>query len=440
MEGVMLQSILLITSLNFNMNIWLVTIGEPVPHKNNKLRLHRTGILAKHISESSDHKVCWWTSNFNHFTKEHIFKSETDFEANKNLCVVALHGKGYKRNVSIDRIIDHKQIANSFRERIAASQKPDVIVAAFPTLELCEICTTFGKKYNIPVLIDYRDMWPEVFVDISPSILKSIIKVALSPLFRRTRKAFAAATGIIGITDEFLKMGLLKAGRSANIYDAAFPLAYLRNQFDLNSIDEAKKFWKENLSYETTKLRICFFGTLGHQFDLNTIVLAVELLNKENIADFEIILCGSGDKETALKQSAAKLKGLILPGYMGSAQIRSLLEISDIGLCPYNVNKAFLGSIPGKAIEYMSAGLPLLSTLKDGELGNLVTENNIGYHYDFGNPLSLAEKVKELMEKKNELKAMHNRIFNLFMKEFDAQHIYSNYLDHLEKVVEKRNG
>jgi hypothetical protein len=199
------------------MNIWLVTIGEPLPHKNNNLRLHRTGILAKYISECSDHKVCWWTSNFNHFTKEHIFKSETDFEANSNLCIIALHGKGYKRNVSIDRIIDHKQIADSFRERIAASQKPDVIVAAFPTLELCEICTTFGNKFNIPVLIDYRDMWPEVFVDIAPSILKSIIKVALSPLLRRTRKAFAAATGIIGITDEFLKMGLLKAGCSVSV-------------------------------------------------------------------------------------------------------------------------------------------------------------------------------------------------------------------------------
>ena len=422
------------------MNIWLVTIGEPFPHPANNLRLHRTGIIAKYIAENTEHKVTWWTSDFNHFTKSHIYGSDTQFNPSPNLNVIALHGKGYSKNISLDRIVDHNQITKKFIEQSQQKEKPDVIVAAFPTLSLCEACVYLGKKWGIPVLVDYRDMWPEVFVDIAPSIAKSIIKVALSPLFRRTRKAFAAATGIIGITDEFLKMGLLKAGRSTNIYDAVFPLAYLRNQFDLKSIDEAKKFWKENLSYETPKLRICFFGTLGHQFDLNTIVLAVQLLNKENIADFEIILCGSGDKETALKQSAAKLKGLILPGYMGSAQIRSLLEISDIGLCPYNVNKAFLGSIPGKAIEYMSAGLPLLSTLKEGELGNLVTENNIGYHYDFGNPISLAEKIKELMEKKNELKAMHNRIFDLFMKEFDAQHIYSSYLDHLEKVVEKRNG
>ena len=32
------------------MNVWLVTIGEPVPISENKLRLHRTGILFDYLS------------------------------------------------------------------------------------------------------------------------------------------------------------------------------------------------------------------------------------------------------------------------------------------------------------------------------------------------------------------------------------------------------
>jgi len=100
-------------------------------------------------------------------------------------------------------------------------------------------------------------------------------------------------------------------------------------------------------------------------------------LNNQNITDFEIILCGSGGKDMQLKESAAKLNGLILPGYMGAAEIRTLLELSDIELCSHNVNNAFLSSIPGKAIEYMSAGLPLLSTLKDRVLGKLIDDVSI---------------------------------------------------------------
>jgi glycosyltransferase involved in cell wall biosynthesis len=422
------------------MNIWLVTIGEPIPHVNNKLRLHRTGILAKFISEHTEHKVTWWTSNFNHFTKTHIFETENDIFTNPNLRIVPLHGKGYKRNVSIDRIIDHRQIANSFKKRLKTASKPDIIVAAFPTLELCEICIEYGNNFKIPVLIDYRDMWPEVFVDIAPSILKPLVKIALSELFRRTCTVFSDATGLIGITNEFLKIALVKARRSVNSFDAVFPLAYLRNQFDETSIAEAKLFWKSILSKDQPQIRICFFGTLGHQFDLNTVVAAVELLNNENIFDFEIILCGSGDKENTLKGKAKNLKGLILPGYVGSAQIKTLLDVSDVGLCPYNVNKAFLGSIPGKAIEYMSSGLPLLSTLKDGELGNLINSHNIGFHYNFGDPISLSNKIKELIRNREGLKDMHARIFNLYMNEFDAHKIYTNYINHLEKVIAKYNG
>jgi glycosyltransferase involved in cell wall biosynthesis len=422
------------------MNIWFVTIGEPIPHAENKLRLHRTGILCKFISENSNSKVTWWTSNFNHFTKEHIFDGETNFDVNQNLRLVALNGKGYKRNVSFDRIIDHKQIANSFRKRLAISSKPDIIIASFPTLELCEICIDYGKKNNIPVIIDYRDMWPEVFIDITPSLFKPIVHFFLSPLFRSTNKVFTSATGLIGITGEFLKLGLLKAGRKQNYNDAVFPLAYLRGQFNQKDVEIADLFWKKKLAIESNKLRICFFGTLGHQFDFDTIVNAVEILNNQNITDFEIILCGSGDKDMQLKESAANLNGLILPGYMGAAEIRTLLELSDIGICPYNVNKAFLSSIPGKAIEYMSAGLPLLSTLKDGELGKLIDENKIGYHYEFGNPISLAKKIIELINIKCDLKELQPKIFDLYIKNFDAERIYSNYFDHIKQVVIKYNG
>jgi glycosyltransferase involved in cell wall biosynthesis len=125
---------------------------------------------------------------------------------------------------------------------------------------------------------------------------------------------------------------------------------------------------------------------------------------------------------------------------MSAAQIRSLMELSDIGLCPYNVNKAFLSSIPGKAIEYMSAGLPMLSTLKNGELGKLIDEHKIGYHYEFGSAVSLANKIKELILKKRYLKELHPHIFELYLKNFDASTIYSNYFDHIKEVAVNYNG
>ena len=54
---------------------------------------------------------------------------------------------------------------------------------------------------------------------------------------------------------------------------------------------------------------------------------------------------------------------VVFPGYMSASQIKSLMNICDYGLCPYIPKEAFLNSMPGKAIEYFSSGLPILGTL-----------------------------------------------------------------------------
>ena len=81
------------------MNIWLVTIGEPIPHLKNNLRLHRTGIIANIISKKTSHSVTWWTSDFNHFQKNHIFGNDTILQIEENYTLIALHGRGYKKNI-----------------------------------------------------------------------------------------------------------------------------------------------------------------------------------------------------------------------------------------------------------------------------------------------------------------------------------------------------
>lgn len=418
------------------MNIWLVTIGEPIPHQNNKLRLHRTGIIAKYISENTNFKVTWWTSDFNHFAKEHIFGKDTFFEPNKNLKIIALHGRGYKSNISMNRLLDHREIAQKFKNEAFKCPIPDIIVSAFPTLGLCQECIAYGKRFNIPVLIDYRDMWPEVFVDIVPNFAKIFAKFTLSYLFLKTKNVFSEAKGIIGITNEFLHLALDKIGRQKNIYDAVFPLAYLCNQYTAKQLDDAKIFWDYKLP-RSNKLRISFLGTLGYQYDLDTILHAVQILNIRGQSNFEIILCGSGDKENFLITASKKVIGLHLPGYMSAAQIKVLLSTSDIGICPYNLSQAFLNSIPGKAIEYMSFGVPILSTLKNGELGRLIDKHKIGFHYEHGNPESLADVIENLIKIRVTLPEMKDKILSVFKSNFDADLIYASYVKHLENILTK---
>lgn len=414
------------------MNIWLITIGEPIFHPSNKLRFHRTGILARTISTNSSHQVTWWTSTFNHFTKEHMYSSDSTVEVNNNLKMIALKGKGYKRNISIDRIVDHKQISKKFEILAPLEQKPDIIIASFPTLGLCQAAIKFGKKHKVPVLVDYRDMWPEVFVDIIPEIGRSIGEMLLGSLFKQTKQVFLQADGIIGITEEFLAIGLKKIDRSKSDLDAVFYLGYLENQFSEIEYIKAVNFWSGLDITRDNAINICFFGTLGHQFELETVVEAGKLLSKENI---RFILCGTGDNLSKLKMKAGDTKNIVFPGYVTAAQIASLMDISQFGLCPYKPKEAFLNSIPGKSIEYLSAGLKIISSLGDGKLGAFIEVNQAGVNYESKSIESLCSAIRLAVAcTQNEDK---DRIKRIYESKFKAENVYSAYLKHIEYVLEK---
>jgi glycosyltransferase involved in cell wall biosynthesis len=416
------------------MLIWLVTIGEPIFHQDNKLRLHRTGILAKIISENSSNQVVWWTSTFNHFSKKHMFENDTKISVNKNLEMIALKGKGYSKNISISRIIDHNQIANKFFKLADSAEKPDIIVVSFPTLGLVEKCIRYGKLNSIPVIIDYRDMWPEVFLDLVPNKFKFLGELVLKNLFNKTSRIFSEASGIIGITPEFLQLGLQKANRNSKFSDNVFPLAYLENQFNELDLQEAKLFW-QNIGISNSQVNICFFGTLGYQFEFEPIIEAAKKLQSENI---NFIICGSGDKFSYLVDRSKNIKNIYFPGFVTASQIKALMDISSFGLCPYVPKKAFLNSIPGKAIEYLSSGLFIINSLGDGILGKVLKENAFGQSYVYNQPESLINCILKSIRISNSLKDNQNNIRKYFDSNFSANIVYQNYLKHLQTIVNSK--
>ena len=150
-------------------NIWVVAVGEPVPVEAGASdRLHRAGYLAHFLAEHG-HRVTWWTSTFDHFRRKHLFDADHSLAINDRLDIRLLHGCGYRSNVSLARIRDHAQIARHFAAAARAEERrPDIIVAALPTIELCLEAARFGKEHGIPVIADMRNMWPDIFLEVLP--------------------------------------------------------------------------------------------------------------------------------------------------------------------------------------------------------------------------------------------------------------------------------
>jgi glycosyltransferase involved in cell wall biosynthesis len=242
--------------------------------------------------------------------------------------------------------------------------------------------------------------------------------------------------GMIGITQDFLNLALNKIPRVQKSADGVFPLGYLLNQYDQADIQKARIFWDSAIDLHSNRLRICFFGAIGHQSNWDTISKAASRI-KEIGMNIELVICGSGDKLEDLKSAASGNDHIIFPGFVTAAQIRILMEYSHIGLCAYFPKESYMNSIPGKAIEYMSAGLPMLSTLEGGTLGNLINEHQVGVHYKHDSVESFLDALYCILANRDELKKTSARVKKLYNEKFDAGYVYKNYSAHLDLIVKE---
>lgn len=415
------------------MRVWLVTVGEPLPTDGSNERLLRTGILACFLARKG-HEVLWWTSAFDHVRKTHRAFEDTFVSVAGNYRIAMLHSCGYRRNISLARLFDHRGLARKFMELAPGEPAPDVILCSMPTIELGREAIRYAKDREIPIVLDIRDLWPDIILDIAPPWARWPAKLFLSSLFRDLREACAGATAVIGITDPIVEWGIRYAGRPKTELDRAFPLGYVEQVPSPGEVEKAQRFWGGlDIGADTDEFLVCFFGTIGRQFDLETVIMAARRL-EGGARRFRFVLCGSGDMLPHYRKLAGDITSVVFPGWVGAAEIWTLMRIARAGLAPYRNSIDFRSSLPNKSIEYLSAGLPLVSSLT-GELERLLEEHGCGVTYTEGDAKSLATVLLELYDHRARLKTMGASASALYRERFTAENIYDELCGYLENLA-----
>ncbi len=415
------------------MKIWLVTIGEPVPVQGEGDRLHRTGYFARYLARQGHH-VVWWTSAFDHFRKRHHFNHDAAIRTPDGLDIRLLHGCGYKRNLSVQRILDHSMVARRFARAVRGQGRPDVIVSALPTIDLCDRCVRLGRTLDVPVVLDLRDMWPDLFLDYFPSVLAPVGRLLLRPMFRQAQAALSGATAVIGITEPFVEWGLKRAGRPRTELDRAFPFGYDTAPPPAADIEAAERHWDAlGVVTDPAVFTVCYVGTLGRQLDLAHVIDAARML-RDRGRRFQFVLCGTGDRRAEYQEAAREIPGVLFPGWIHAAQIYALLRRCAMGLDPLPERDDFLATVNNKAVEYLSAGLPVVSSPTRGELFELLRQERCGYSYDAHDAESLARLLGSLAGRRDSIAAMSANASRLFHQRFQADVVCARLAAHLEQV------
>ncbi|HHQ2480330.1 TPA: glycosyltransferase family 4 protein [Bacillus cereus] len=415
--------------------VWLLKLGEVLPIDGEDIRLQRTGMLAKELHENG-FDVTWWTSTVNHVTKTQRFMEDTEVEVCEGYRIKLIHSNLYKKNVSLSRIKHYKEVSRKFLKMANSMEKPDLIVTCLPIVNLSKKAILYKQNNSVPVVLDIRDLWPDVFLDLFPKSFESCARLLLRPVFKDVELICSRATAIVGISPLFVKWGKDKIGKLDHNEFRCFPLGYYsQNISNEDDIQKASDFWDEfNLK---KKFIICFFGNFGRQFDFNTVIEAAKILNISH-PDIRFVLCGNGDNHLKYKQKAKDCQNIIFPGWINASNIRALMNISKIGLAPYKNTVNFKLNLPNKPIEYMSAGLPILSSI-DGYLKTILQDNNLGMTYEEGNPESLVNHISYLYKKNDVLEEMSKNTKKIFESHYSSEKIYKEYVTYIEELINSKN-
>jgi len=411
------------------MRIWIVTVGEPSPVDGVAVRLHRAGLLSRYMHQRG-HEVVSFNGTIEHSARRQRFEETTVTKGDDGMAQVFLHGRIYQRNISPARIGNNRDVGKSFTAVSAKLEKPDVIVCSYPPIELAYAVSKYAKANNIPYVLDLRDMWPDIIADVAPKLLRPLARLAMFRWFSQARTASRLATGLVGISRPFLDWGLGMAKRKAGVNDRVFHLANDPDAAAPDELAKAEAFW-DAAGVTPDKFILLFSGMYSARHDFETVINGAHLLPDDLKANIRIVFCGKGEAEEKMKAAANSAPYIVFAGWRNLADIQTLCKRAKGGLLPYPSTQDFMISYPNKVGEYLSAGLPIITSLK-GEITKLIGDENCGVLYTEGDAKSFANAVMQLIRTPDSLKVMSNAAFGVYARAFNPKQIYADYAAYIE--------
>jgi len=411
--------------------VFIVKYGEDLPLPGHSIRHQRTTLI-NNVLNQRGHETVWWSSSFRHHTKSFYVHADTSFKINPLSELRLLHAPGYDKHLSLTRLWNHGLIAKKLKRDFEALRHnpPDLLFVSYPAIETSYVSAQYAKIWNIPLVLDARDMWPDTFLEPVPLSLRLPFRIALEPYFAMGRYAFKGASAVFGITEEFVDWGIKKANRVRGPFDRSYPLAYEDRKISEFERQAAQIFCDTILKTKVpVRLRALFAGSFSRHFDFDPILKAAAA----NPA-CQFILCGNGDTLNKTLRDASGLHNVIFPGWIDFPKLRMLQESSHVGLAPYKNTPSFSKSLPNKIVEYMAKGLVVASSLK-GYAEDIIAKERLGFTYDIEKAESLSDRLKNLQPESSEFQLQRHKNLEYFEKHFKAETVYQDLVITLETIV-----
>lgn len=398
------------------MNIYIIS------NFNRKLDGETDGrfIYLAEILSRKGHMVTLVSSNFYHGDK---CRRKSINQVKYRSKIVLCNEPGYRRNISIKRLISHYIFGCNVYNFMSEQVDVDVVYCAIPSLTQAYKMSHWCKKHKAKFVIDIQDLWPEAFCMIMKN---KLLQTAFLPMKIIADKIYASADLVVGVSETYVQRALCVNNK--NVKGINVCLGNSEKKFQI-----ARDSYK--LHRADNEIWLCYIGTLSYSYDIKCVIDALKIVRTsfEKTSNIKFIVVGDGPLKKSFEDYALDSHvNCLFYGLKPYEEMVGILCSCDIAINP--IVKGSAASIINKVGDYALSGLPVINTQECQEYRNLITQYNCGINCECGNSEEVAEALLKLSHSPELRKKLGKNSLLLAKEKFDRQHTYNQIISQIENL------
>jgi glycosyltransferase involved in cell wall biosynthesis len=251
------------------------------------------------------------------------------------------------------------------------------------------------SRHNIPYVFEVGDLWPEAPVQMGvikwPWLIKQLRRFERS-IYQNAEHVVALSPGI--------RSGILKTAPESAI--STIPNISDCQYFQL----EPKLPYLEKRFGVTNKLVVTYFGAAGKANHLEYLIEAARYAGQNNPNLHFMIMASGSELDRLIKLAKRyKLRNLDFLNYRNRAELRKVLNVTDIVYVSYADVPVLTTGSPNKFFDGLAAGKVMVVNF-EGWLKDITLQHQTGYYVDPEKPEMLTDVLGPLINDKRSLLQM----------------------------------
>ena len=303
--------------------------------------------------------------------------------------------------------------------------KYDLVIATIPSPFSGVLGIIAKIRFRCKFILDIRDLWPECIKNVGLFRKnKFLLKIAYG-----LEKLIFKFTDSIVINSNGFKEYIIKNKYKKNV-------VFIPNGLHISEIEEYEKVSRKANKHE--KFTVIYTGMIGLPQNVTSLIRVDR--NLRHIEDIEFKIIGTGIQKGKVLELIEhyNLKNINVYKPMPKNKVVEEVAKCHIGLAHLRKDSAFDLVIPGKVIDYMGIGIPIVAGV-EGYAAKVINDSKSGLVVEPDDYVELSKAIMKIYNDKSLHKYYSINGIDYCLNNFCIENNLIKYVELIEKVTRRNN-